>query len=254
MNLGDEYRKNCTLLRCKINSGVLAVLSRTDVVGLEVIDLSDNYVGRTGVVPLLQTLRGVSSLRHLNLSSNYLTNDSVRALCTSLNGHQGLQYIDLSSNPISHSSGKYLRAFLNANPNVKSVRVHNTLMNPALRRIIERKALENSRTSSAATCTTYNSSNADMYSPPRADGSASETKYGISILQRSIEKRTGNGECTETPTPVEGENYYGIRILQAASVVSARMDTDQWYALELVWKLAKNIPGESPRTVRTPSP
>jgi len=251
-SLAMEYRAQCSYTRCKVNSGVLRALETFDTSKDPLIefDLSGNYVGRTGVVPVILAIKKVPTLARLNLSSNYLNNDSVKELCAALHGHTSLQYIDLSSNPISHSSGKQIRAFLQRNANVLCVSVNNTLMNPALRRIIERNGLENSRLNSAASDRSKMTNITAASSLKRHLGDATGEallptsacsttdcipRYGIELLSRNV-------------SHLVDEKYQGIRTLQAAAALicasSPKISTDlskgpdQWYALELVWKVA----------------
>ena len=84
-----------------------------------------------------------TNLRKVLLADNFLTNDSIKEIVDVLAGHPGVEQVDFSRNPISHNAGKLLSDFVGSNQIVTGVDVRDTLINPALIRIIEQKAERN---------------------------------------------------------------------------------------------------------------
>eukprot|EP00756_Hemistasia_phaeocysticola_P038957 Hpha_TRINITY_DN16790_c3_g7::TRINITY_DN16790_c3_g7_i1::g.80139::m.80139 len=144
-SLRDLYISECKRLQCKKNSGLLQLLPAEPGVfdSMPLLDLSLNCVGRNGIRALYRVVEVAHGLQRILLADNCINNDAARDLILALNGHPNLRQIDLSRNPISHLSGKLLSEFVPLHPQLTSVGLSDTLINPALVRIILRKAEEN---------------------------------------------------------------------------------------------------------------
>ncbi|KAJ9452373.1 putative serine/threonine-protein kinase roco5 [Diplonema papillatum] len=144
-SLRDIYADDCQSVGCKRNSELMRTLpsSPGDFASLECLDLNLNCVGKKGVRALFNVMTASPNLRSLLLADNFLTNDSVRDLLENVSGHPALERLDLTRNPISHSAGKYLSEHVSSNARLCDVGLADTLINPALVKIIERKAAAN---------------------------------------------------------------------------------------------------------------
>eukprot|EP00760_Papus_ankaliazontas_P015213 PhM_4_TR16408/c0_g1_i1/m.87530 len=154
-NLRAHYLSLCQEHKCKPNSDILAVLpdAPATVSCFKTLDLSDNFVGKNGVLCLLPVVRAATYLTTLSLRDNYIDNETVSKLCAALESHPSLTRLDLSRNQISHAGGKEISALVTRNPRLISVEVEHTYINKALVKIIHRKASEN-ETKYASTMTT----------------------------------------------------------------------------------------------------
>eukprot|EP00906_Rhabdomonas_costata_P007427 RCo010634 len=137
--LREVYVGLCEKLRIRKNAHVLKLLP-DDFVKLEEIDLSNTYVGRVGIKPVLEMMRWCPNVKKLGAADNFLSNESIIDLVTLLADHEGLNYLDLRRNPISHAAGKALSKFVSTKATIYGVLLQGTLINPALVRIIEKKA------------------------------------------------------------------------------------------------------------------
>eukprot|EP00667_Euglena_gracilis_P005627 EG_transcript_5666 len=137
------YAAKCDELRCRKNSHLMRALpGAVQWDSLTEMDLSWNFVGRVGVLPVLEVVRRSPNIIKLSLANNFLNNDSVREIVTHLVDHRCLGHLDLSRNPISHAAGKLLSRFAVQSPRLHTVLLEETLINPALVRIIQRNAAE----------------------------------------------------------------------------------------------------------------
>eukprot|EP00759_Apiculatamorpha_spiralis_P037670 PhF_6_TR37471/c0_g1_i1/m.55178 len=133
MSLRDIYVRKCEELNCKKNSKLLADLpNRADYFdALLTLDLSTNYVGNKGLMPLLEVIRLASSLKSINLNDNQLTNEAVAGLTDILATHPSITALYLSNNPITIAAGQNLIDLAKRNPRLLEVSTQNTAI-PAM--------------------------------------------------------------------------------------------------------------------------
>ncbi|CUF00357.1 leucine-rich repeat protein, putative [Bodo saltans] len=154
--LRSEYVAHCMEMRCKPNSGVVALLSTisTDSEVVE-LNLSGNYVGDAGLSPLLPVLQRLYRLRTLRLADNGLKNNAIRALCHAVRAHPSLTAIDLSKNNITRSAGRELLSLVASMPKLRVIDVASTLIDvPLVAKIQTRLELNQSSAQSASTLVT----------------------------------------------------------------------------------------------------
>ena len=133
------YVEQCAARSVKANSSVVAALQKFETPdAVTELDLSANYVGPGGFVPLLEIVRRAPALRHLNVADNRITNEVLDALLIALleagHGSCGLETLNLSANPISHAGGKALIHFVRSlrRASCPLITVEGTLLTPAL--------------------------------------------------------------------------------------------------------------------------
>eukprot|EP01062_Namystynia_karyoxenos_P062381 TRINITY_DN55276_c0_g1_i1.p1 TRINITY_DN55276_c0_g1~~TRINITY_DN55276_c0_g1_i1.p1 ORF type:complete len:328 (+),score=134.06 TRINITY_DN55276_c0_g1_i1:91-984(+) len=139
------YEESCSLHGCRVNTDFAERLPDEPVAACTVssIDLSLNFVGRVGLRPVLAVARCAPELRHLSLGGNFLDNSAAAEVCAAVDGMPSLRALDLSCNPISQAAGKLLSCLLRNNANICSVNVEGTLISPALKAALQRKAAAN---------------------------------------------------------------------------------------------------------------
>ncbi|KAH9601726.1 Leucine-rich repeat [Trypanosoma melophagium] len=127
ISLRDLYIKSCAEVRQNPNSGVLDFLSANPVSSsIECIDVSRNYLGDRGVLPLLAVVDRCQNLQEINLGENGLRNNAIRALCISAVKHPSLRCIDVSDNYISEGAAVHLQHLLEDNPRIRWLGIDNT--------------------------------------------------------------------------------------------------------------------------------
>eukprot|EP00670_Eutreptiella_braarudii_P009478 CAMPEP_0174307378 /NCGR_PEP_ID=MMETSP0810-20121108/1080_1 /TAXON_ID=73025 ORGANISM="Eutreptiella gymnastica-like, Strain CCMP1594" /NCGR_SAMPLE_ID=MMETSP0810 /ASSEMBLY_ACC=CAM_ASM_000659 /LENGTH=599 /DNA_ID=CAMNT_0015414411 /DNA_START=63 /DNA_END=1862 /DNA_ORIENTATION=+ len=137
----EVYATKCNAHRCNKNSQLMKSLPDSHQWDLLTeLDLNLNFVGRVGIRPVLEVVKLSPNVRKLCLADNFLNNESVKDIVTALVRHPSLGHLDLSRNPISHAAGKMLSHFAVDSQALHTVLLEETLINPALIRIIQKKA------------------------------------------------------------------------------------------------------------------
>eukprot|EP01065_Artemidia_motanka_P040576 TRINITY_DN5107_c5_g1_i1.p1 TRINITY_DN5107_c5_g1~~TRINITY_DN5107_c5_g1_i1.p1 ORF type:complete len:264 (+),score=52.13 TRINITY_DN5107_c5_g1_i1:58-849(+) len=144
-SLREVYEASCERHGCKANTAVVRLLPADWSARhrLHRLDLSLNFIGRVGLRPVLDVVRRSPQLQHLSLADNFLDNSAVAEVLATVDGHPSLRTLDLSRNPVSQAAGKLLSSLVRNNANISSVIVDDTLISPALKASILRKAAAN---------------------------------------------------------------------------------------------------------------
>lgn len=145
-SLVEIYQHACKALGLRPNSVLLRTFPSSSGARLERIDMSSNYVGAKGLLPLFYVMEANGNeLVHLNLSSNNLENAEVLELLEVLCGDAGenLAFLDLSYNPISQSGGQAILRLTKARPQLVSIQLKGTLIPPRLLQNIVENVEEN---------------------------------------------------------------------------------------------------------------
>ena len=90
------------------------------------LDLSDNYLGRNGLRPLLDVISTWPACKTLSLRNTYLETRNVADIVRILGQHPGLQFLDLSHNPLYDTSGRYLLALVKKNRRIVQLNLEGT--------------------------------------------------------------------------------------------------------------------------------
>eukprot|EP01065_Artemidia_motanka_P029636 TRINITY_DN35721_c0_g1_i1.p1 TRINITY_DN35721_c0_g1~~TRINITY_DN35721_c0_g1_i1.p1 ORF type:complete len:496 (+),score=140.48 TRINITY_DN35721_c0_g1_i1:65-1489(+) len=114
--LRDLYIALCAAHDVKVNSGVLRALPDGGDQRVESLDLSQNYLGENGAVPLVQLLRRCTLLRELYLDSTGIGTVAVRALTEALFRHEYVHTLSVRNNNLVESDGMALLRLLRARP------------------------------------------------------------------------------------------------------------------------------------------
>eukprot|EP00755_Sulcionema_specki_P006569 Sspe_Gene.35807::Locus_17339_Transcript_1_1_Confidence_1.000_Length_1122::g.35807::m.35807 len=145
LSLREVYERSCDSNACRRNTSLMALLpdSPSASATLTSLDLSLNFVGRLGLRPVISVIKCAPMLRHLSVADNFLDNSAISEVLSAIDGLPNLTSLDISRNPVSQSGGKHLNSILRNNASIGEVQLEGTLINPALKAAILRKAAEN---------------------------------------------------------------------------------------------------------------
>ncbi|GET90805.1 calpain-like cysteine peptidase, putative [Leishmania tarentolae] len=148
----EIYRKRCDELGCACNSAVIQLLSDVpgEVTSLTSLDLSRNFLGRKGVIPLLDVIESAAQLRSLDLRDQQLGNDTVEVICARLRRHPSLLTLNLSNNPITLAISSALLELASQNTVLQNIYLENTLVRPSMVTAIEVQLGKNRALANAA--------------------------------------------------------------------------------------------------------
>ena len=145
LSLQEIYSIKCDEIHCKKNSWLVKNLPMTpgDFETLERLDLSNNFVGPKGLLPVLEIVKVCSSLTYFSLKDNQLTNQSTCDVCDVLAIHPGIVNLDISNNPVTLSAGKALLELAQKNPRMRKIILDDTNIRPMLVRSITSQCAQN---------------------------------------------------------------------------------------------------------------
>jgi hypothetical protein len=143
-SLRDVYEEACKSADVHVNSALAKFFPERHGAPLsgEVLDLSRNYVGDRGLVPVLSVIQRSPHLKRLVLCENGLRNNAVKHLCTVAAKHPNLVSIDLSDNYISEGAGNAIEALLLENPRILEVSFRNTKIDSHEQRLRIKELME----------------------------------------------------------------------------------------------------------------
>jgi len=120
------YASKCQAQKCKINSKLFLLLKEASTPVTE-IDLSSNYVGANGLLPVLDVFSANATVTRLDMSKNGVTDDLIPVIAEACLQHKGITWLNLSFNE-DISEGKFLLELLKRNPNITDLHVEHTGM------------------------------------------------------------------------------------------------------------------------------
>ncbi|CCW65584.1 unnamed protein product [Phytomonas sp. EM1] len=124
-SLREVYQQACLEHKMRPNTGLLYLLPAEPFKRLASLDLSANYVGSKGIIPLLVAIKhNGDALRTLRLSHNNLENMEVMEVVDvlfSTSAGNSLTDLDLSYNPISRTSGQAILDLCIKRPNITNI-------------------------------------------------------------------------------------------------------------------------------------
>ncbi|KEG14644.1 calpain-like cysteine peptidase [Trypanosoma grayi] len=139
LSLREIYERKCTELQCRKNSAICHVLSNVpdEFNSLTLIDLSKNFLGPKGILPLLEIIRCCRNIRTLDLREQQLDNDAIDALCLALRQHPSVVRINLTDNPLTMSAGTSLLQLAKTNPVIEYIILDKSGIRPSLLAVIQ---------------------------------------------------------------------------------------------------------------------
>eukprot|EP00796_Vickermania_ingenoplastis_P009135 gene9135-6422_t len=145
-SLREMYLKSCSENGIHPNSGIVAMLPEKPATPFysDILDVSNNYLGDKGMLPIIAVASKISGLRSLVIRENGLRNKSVQALCTMALKHPSLEHIDLSDNYISDGAGVSIEMMLRGNRRIVDVVIDNTKIDVE-KRVLIRELIDANR-------------------------------------------------------------------------------------------------------------
>ncbi|KAL7708323.1 calpain-like cysteine peptidase [Lotmaria passim] len=231
-SLREVYKKRCADLQCAANSAVVKLLSDIpdDFTSLTALDLSRNFVGTKGVIPLLDVVECATAIRSLDLRSQELGNEAVAIVCARLRRHPSLQRLNMSDNPITLAVATDLLELAKNNPVLQYICLERTLVRPSMVTAIEvqleknrqRAAGQVSPTRSPATFSPTSAAAAapatSSHLPPAA---SADTAAKAALPAPSTSGLASATNTMEASTPAGGGALAAASLLQMASSARA---------------------------------
>ncbi|KAG5472421.1 hypothetical protein LSCM1_03820 [Leishmania martiniquensis] len=178
----EIYKKRCSELGCACNSAVVQLLSDVpdDAASLTSLDLSRNFLGRKGIIPLLDVIESAEHLRSLDLRDQQLGNDVLELICARLRRHPSLLKLNLSNNPITLAVSSALLDLAKENSVLQYILLEKTLVRSSMVTAIEVQ-LEKNRALARAASTALPlpdapSTRLSITTSPTAAGSAPDSE------------------------------------------------------------------------------
>ncbi|RNF01321.1 calpain cysteine peptidase [Trypanosoma rangeli] len=140
--LDDLYAFYCRRRGCKPNSSISKYLqeefTRHDQHRvLETVDLSKNYVGAKGIIPVLDLVKNVKTVRRLDARNSMMGHEQLEHLVYCLALHPSMEDVDVSDNALENSSVDLILQLLKTNENITTFRVDGNHFSPASVSVIE---------------------------------------------------------------------------------------------------------------------
>ena len=128
MSPSDLYLFHCDRYCVVPNSSIMKLLCSAEEACTPIteVDLTDNYIGSVGMLPLLEFCDNTPTLSAINLQQQRFTDKTVETLCIIFEDHTGLKSINLSKNPLGVKSARLLLDLLNKNPGIVHLNIDGT--------------------------------------------------------------------------------------------------------------------------------
>ena len=122
--LVDSYTAKCKEVDCKINSRLLKSL-KAATTALTELDLSMNYVGPKGLVPVMGLLAANATVGRLDLSNNGINDEVLPIITKTISEHTGIYAVNMSYNE-ELSQGKLILDMVRDNTNITVIQLDQT--------------------------------------------------------------------------------------------------------------------------------
>lgn len=129
----ELYDYYCRRSSCHPNSSVTAALKRLhDGEALEVVDVSSNYLGQRGLIPVLDLVKNSKTVRTLDVSNNTMGEEQVRHLAYCLALHPGIRHVRLCSTGLNDGHADALLQLLSMNTSLEAVELDGNHLSPSV--------------------------------------------------------------------------------------------------------------------------
>nr|CCC91040.1 putative calpain-like cysteine peptidase [Trypanosoma congolense IL3000] len=148
----EVYEVKCRELKCKKNSALYNFLSDAPDAfkSITTIDVSKNFVGPRGVLPLLEVVRFCENLHTLDLRQQELDKNAIDVLCLAVKGHARLVHLNLSANPLDMSACAALLELARVNSAIRHISLDGSAIRPSMMQAIEAQLERNRATKTSA--------------------------------------------------------------------------------------------------------
>lgn len=127
----DLYSYYCRRLGCSPNSALADYLRRTEGGVLTIVDVSSNYVGKRGLIPVLDLVKNTKTVKILDLSNNAMAEAQVQHLAYCLALHPSIELVRLRNTSIHDGCIDPILQLLELNSGIVDVDVADNDLNPA---------------------------------------------------------------------------------------------------------------------------
>lgn len=124
--LNDLYMYYCRRWECRPNSAFSQFLEKEYAKNdnqriLVKVDVSNNYLGRKGIIPVLDLVKNTKTVKFLDVSCNRLEHEQLEHLCYCLAKHPSIETVYLCNNLLHDGSLPLLLELLEMNPSIVEV-------------------------------------------------------------------------------------------------------------------------------------
>lgn len=146
--LNELYEYYCRRCNCKPNSAFSRFLEEEFKKHggkriLYEVDVSRNYLGRKGIIPVLDLVKNTKTVNFLDVSNNRLEHEQLIHLCYCLARHPSIQTLCISNNLLHDTSVTLLTELLEMNPNLVELDISGNEFLSSSTAIIERLLKKN---------------------------------------------------------------------------------------------------------------
>lgn len=211
LSLREIYTKRCEELQCKPNSSICALLSDVpdEFHSLTFLDLSKNFVGPRGILPVLDIVECCQRLRTLDFRDQQLSREAVEVICARLRCHPSVLRLNLSCNPVTLSGGAALLDLAKVNHIIQYITLEHTMVRPSMVIKIELQ-LEKNRAAASLT--------------DKEDASTHRSVGAMRVTNTSFSKARSEGSSeTLRPEELNRESLRRDLFAAAESGVSAAL-------------------------------
>lgn len=149
--LNDLYVYYCRRSDCKPNTGFSHFLEEEyekhgEKRILYEVDVSHNYLGRKGIIPVLDLVKNTKTVKLLDVSNNRLEHEQMAHLCYCLARHPSIQSLSIANNLLHDVTTSLLVELLEMNPNLVEIDMSGNQFLSSSYEIVDRLLKKNQET------------------------------------------------------------------------------------------------------------
>lgn len=148
--LNELYAYYCKRWDCRPNSAFSHYLDQCYEANdnqriLTEVDVSNNYLGRKGIIPVLDLVKNTKTVKSLDVSNNRLEHEQLAHLCYCLAKHPCITKVSVANNLLHDASIKLIVELLEMNPNITEVIIDGNRFLPSSYALIRSCVEENTQ-------------------------------------------------------------------------------------------------------------
>ncbi|KPI85324.1 putative calpain [Leptomonas seymouri] len=142
----ELYDYYCRRSACHPNSSVKTFLESTGRTELETLDVSGNYLGQRGLIPVLDLVKNTKTIQTLDVSNNELGVEQVQHLAYCLALHPNMRSVRLCNTGLHDGHVEVLLQLLSMNKSIEELILEGNHLTPPRIREVEEALAHNRRT------------------------------------------------------------------------------------------------------------
>lgn len=143
----ELYDYYCRRSSCHPNSSVTKSLEDMKVgAPLLVVDVSGNYLGQRGLIPVLDLVKNVKTVRMLDVSNNEMGTEQVQHLAYCLALHPSIQILRLRNTGLHDGHADVLQQLVSMNNSLERIDVEGNQLSPSVTAALEDALRRNAET------------------------------------------------------------------------------------------------------------